>query len=191
MAEATEDLTNLPLYSLLSGPLTAAIEAEQKAAYHTLRFIRDAGFSGSGERRRVRTVDFGYVRTRRGPDGEDEEVQVTLTIPFLLLVPIPSLEIDTLTVDFLAKLREVETIEDEESPERSKLASKYPFLAGRNRLRVRSTPRTKEETEKTTTSYDLSVRLEAQAQEPPEGIERLIDGLAGLVSEREQAPEEG
>jgi hypothetical protein len=183
-------LSNLPLYSLLSGPLTAAIEAEQEAAYHTLRFIQEVGFTGTGEKQRVRTIEFGYTRTRRGPTGETQDVQVTLSIPFLLLVPIPSLEIDALTVDFLAKLREVETIKDEGERERSRLASKYSFLKGRNRLRVRPTPRKKEETEKTTTSYDLSVSLEARAQEPPEGIERLMDGLAGLMSEQEE-PREG
>jgi len=185
-------LSNLPLYSLLSGPLTAAIEAEQEAAYHTLRFIQEVGFTGTGEKQRVRTIEFGYTRTRRGPTGETQDVQVTLSIPFLLLVPIPSLEIDALTVDFLAKLREVETIKDEGEGERerSRLASKYSFLKGRNRLRVRPTPRKKDETEKTTTSYDLSVSLEARAQEPPEGIERLMDGLAGLMSEQEE-PREG
>jgi hypothetical protein len=183
-------LSNLPLYSLLSGPLTAAIEAEQEAAYHTLRFIQEVGFTGTGEKQRVRTIEFGYTRSRRGPTGETQDVQVTLSIPFLLLFPIPSLEIDALTVDFLAKLREVETIKDEGDHERSRLASKYSFLKGRNRLRVRPTPRKKEETEKTTTSYDLSVSLEARAQEPPEGIERLMDGLAGLMSEQEE-PREG
>jgi hypothetical protein len=183
-------LSNLPLYSLLSGPLTAAIEAEQEAAYHTLRFIQEVGFTGTGEKQRVRTIEFGYTRSRRGPTGETQDVQVTLSIPFLLLFPIPSLEIDALTVEFLAKLREVETIKDEGERERSRLASKYSFLKGRNRLRVRPTPRKKEETEKTTTSYDLSVSLEARAQEPPEGIERLMDGLAGLMSEQEE-PREG
>ena len=91
----------------------------------------------------------------------------------------------------ITKLRQVETIKDEGERERSRLAAKYSFLEGRNRLRVRPTPRKKDKTEKTTTSYDLSVRLQARAQEPPEGIERLMDGLAGLMSEQEEAREEG
>lgn len=187
----TAQLSNLPLYSLLSGPLTAAIEAEQEAAHHTLQFIREVGFTESEDKQRVRVVDFGYTRTRRGPSGEDQEVQVTLSIPVLLLMPIPSLEIDALTVDFLAKLREVETVKGGDEGEQSRLGAKYPFLEARNRLRVRPTPRKKEKNEKTTTSYDLSIHLKARAQESPEGIERLMDGLSGLMREQEKAPEEG
>lgn len=186
-------LTDLPLHSLLSGPLVAAVEAEQEAARHTLDFIREIGFTGEGEKMRPRMVEFGFARTRVGPGGERREVGATLEIPLLLLVPTPSLEIDELTVDFLAKIRSVETGEGDEGQRppvlSSRLASRYAFLRAPSRLRVRPTARKKDDTERTTASYDLSVNLVARAQEPPEGLERLLEGLAGQMRETEGSPQ--
>jgi hypothetical protein len=65
----------------------AVVKAQNDAAMTTVRFIHDVGFIP--ENRTAITVDFSYIATT--DNGTD--VQRTLNVPFLTMLPIPSLEV--------------------------------------------------------------------------------------------------
>lgn len=98
-------LTPRALGDLLGAPLRALIEAEAIAARTTADFIKDVGFvpptSGTSTTNGVddigspRLVTFRYQR--KTADGRD--VESTISVPLLTIVPIPSLQISEAKID--------------------------------------------------------------------------------------------
>ena len=89
----------LPMESLIGSPLKAACNAQAKLAETTAQFIRTAGLesSGSGD---VKTATFTF--RKKGADESDDlsDREVSLQVPFLAIVPIPSLAIEDIDVNF-------------------------------------------------------------------------------------------
>ncbi len=89
----------LDMESLTGGPLKAACDAQAKLAETTAEFIRSAGLesSGSGD---VKTATFTF--RKKGADESDDlsDREVSLKVPFLAIVPIPSLAIEDIDVNF-------------------------------------------------------------------------------------------
>lgn len=96
-------LTPRTLGDLLGAPLRALIEAEAIAARTTADFIKEVGFvapataSGAGvdDIGTPRLITFRY--TRRTADGKN--VESTISVPLLTIVPIPSLQISEAKID--------------------------------------------------------------------------------------------
>jgi hypothetical protein len=97
-------LTSRTLGDLLGAPLRALIEAEAIAARTTADFIKEVGFvapttasTGAGveDIGSPRLVTFRY--SRRTADGKD--VESTISVPLLTIVPIPSLQISEAKID--------------------------------------------------------------------------------------------
>jgi hypothetical protein len=72
---------------LLPGPLSAVVKAQAQASMTTVDFINAVGFEK--ENRSAISVDFKYLAT----DDNGTDVKTTLTVPFLAMMPIPSLEV--------------------------------------------------------------------------------------------------
>jgi hypothetical protein len=98
-------LTPRALGDLLGAPLRALIEAEAIAARTTADFIKDVGFvpptstaptkNGVDDIGSPRLVTFRYQRkTAHGKD-----VDATISVPLLTIVPIPSLQISEAKID--------------------------------------------------------------------------------------------
>lgn len=98
-------LTPRALGDLLGAPLRALIEAEAIAARTTADFIKDVGFvpptsttptkNGVDDIGSPRLVTFRYQR--KTADGKD--VDATISVPLLTIVPIPSLQISEAKID--------------------------------------------------------------------------------------------
>lgn len=98
-------LTPRALGDLLGAPLRALIEAEAIAARTTADFIKDVGFvapkagtsttNGVDDIGSPRLVTFRYQR--KTADGRD--VESTISVPLLTIVPIPSLQISEAKID--------------------------------------------------------------------------------------------
>ncbi len=68
---AVNELSAIPFGALIGGPMTAAIEAQSKAAMASVEFIRAVGFDSDGN---VHNVVFKY---KSGPgDSDVQELQV-------------------------------------------------------------------------------------------------------------------
>lgn len=94
---ATNALQSIPFSAMIGGPLDAAIKAQALAAQTSWEFIKNVGLytdQSTGETKAI-SVSFQYQK-----DG----TMVNLIVPLLAIVPIPYIAIDTITIDFMAKI---------------------------------------------------------------------------------------
>lgn len=103
-SDATGQLGALPFGNIIGGPLVAAVEAQAKAARSTVDFIQSVayvplpetnGTTEEGAPRQLQRVDFVY---------KSGDKDVTLSVPLLVIVPIPYIRIDDMTIQFKANI---------------------------------------------------------------------------------------
>lgn len=98
--------SQMPIQDLVAAPLTAAANANMALANNLLEFVEKLGFSDDSGKTSARTVDFTVTRP---VEGSASSRDIPYTIPLLSLVPIPSLLIEDVSVDFQMEVTEVET----------------------------------------------------------------------------------
>jgi hypothetical protein len=94
---ATNALQAIPFEALIGGPLDACIKAQALAAKTSWEFINEVGLTidpDTGEKKAI-NVTFDYNN-----NGQ----MTTLVVPLIILLPIPYLAIDKVTIDFLANI---------------------------------------------------------------------------------------
>lgn len=183
---ALGNLSNLPVGQLIAAPLKAAIEAQAIAADTTIKFIKEVGFSedpltGALE---ITTVTFSY----QGPSGEKS----ILTVPILAIVPIPYLEIQTVDIDFKAKITasgsssESRTASQTASGTASASAS-FRGGAFRANLAMSGSVSSKKDSTSTRDSkysveYCYDIRVHAAQPGLPAGLSKVLSILGDLVT---------
>ena len=101
-----DTLDSLPLSSLFSGPLIAAIDASVAAQMEAVSLLREAGYD---ERGNLRTINFRYTSPEPDPEsGEYRRVTNELQIPVLLFLSPPNLQIRLIEEEFSARITTVE-----------------------------------------------------------------------------------
>lgn len=101
----------LSLSQLIGAPIHALVDAEAQSAMATARFIRNVGFKSLGD---AETSDFGDLQMarfrtiQRGEDGQEQSVEVQ--IPLLTLLPIPALQIQDATLEYIVKVIQTESL---------------------------------------------------------------------------------
>lgn len=93
---ALNQLTSLPLGFIVAEPLKAAIQAQAIAAETTVDFIKAVGFEEVDGRMKALNLEFTFE------DGSGTFHRVT--VPVLAVVPIPFIVIDTVDIQFKAKI---------------------------------------------------------------------------------------
>lgn len=94
-------LQNLPFHSMIGSPLSACIEAQAESALTCVNFIQKVGLEEvkdeeTGEiTEQVIYVHFNFVQGGR---------RVSLSVPLLTIVPIPYIAINTVDINFTAKV---------------------------------------------------------------------------------------
>lgn len=97
-----KELSSLDFEKLISGPLCACVKAQTTAAIQTVSFIKEFGFrAGSdGELQDPVYVEFSYDK----PGLFGMPTKSKLKVPFLTMLPIPSLRLESVEIEFLAKI---------------------------------------------------------------------------------------
>ncbi|OLY94647.1 hypothetical protein BUE76_04220 [Cnuella takakiae] len=175
----TAELNNIDFRTMIGGPLQAAIDAQVASALATVNFIDKVGFiqeEGDESSRKLAMVDFSHKRTVKGADGTDEEKNIELKIPLLAMLPIPSLRIEQVVIDFNVKLNSVETASTSSSlginaeakagwgPVSFKVSASYQRKTATG-LEVKK-------------EYALNVNVKAVQDEMPPGLERVLNMLS-------------
>lgn len=93
---ALGQLSALPFKNIIGGPLTASIEAQALAAKTTVEFIRAVGMQEVNGKLEAINVEFSYQ------DGTGAFRR--LRVPILTVIPIPFIVIDTVDIDFKARI---------------------------------------------------------------------------------------
>ncbi|MCL6450738.1 MAG: DUF2589 domain-containing protein [Acetobacteraceae bacterium] len=191
-----QELASLDFENLIGGPLVAAVHAQTQAAMATVDFIKQVGFKApaSTDRQNPReqitgepaTCTFKYKKTFPKTDGTVEEKSCELTVPFLTILPIPSLRIEEFKLHFLAKLHSIqysETISNLNVTASADASFSYFWVTARLKASA-SYQRNTREGFRVTRDYSLDVNVRAVQDEMPAGMEKMLSILQGLILEK-------
>ncbi|MSR61215.1 MAG: DUF2589 domain-containing protein [Planctomycetes bacterium] len=183
--DLTSELNNIDFHKMIGGPLQAAVDAQVASSLATIDFINKVGFTtpvdSSGEpdpngKRELVMVDFSHKRRDVDAAGQPIEKETFVKVPLLAMLPIPSLRIEHVIIDFNVKLNSVES-----SKTSTELGVKAELKGGFGPISFKVSTSFQR---KTATSvevkkeYALSVNVKAVQDEIPAGLEKILGMLA-------------
>eukprot|EP00013_Stygamoeba_regulata_P018972 CAMPEP_0177658420 /NCGR_PEP_ID=MMETSP0447-20121125/16793_1 /TAXON_ID=0 /ORGANISM="Stygamoeba regulata, Strain BSH-02190019" /LENGTH=205 /DNA_ID=CAMNT_0019163009 /DNA_START=136 /DNA_END=753 /DNA_ORIENTATION=- len=179
-----KELASLDFESLVGGPLIACIHAQVQAAIATVNFVKVVGFEPppiananplSQATGKPAYISFEYKKIL--PDGNEQQSRVN--IPFLTMLPIPNLRINEVTMDFLAKINNViaRSVDTTLGYGGEKASRKSLFFHSAG-MKVSSVyQKQTKEGNVVTREYSLNIRVKAQQEDLPPGMDRLLSIL--------------
>jgi len=181
------ELSNLDFSSIIGGPLKAVVQAQAQAAKETATFINGVGFTEvnttNGKVKTVRTVEFNYFST----DNNGSDVSKSMSVPFLYLIPIPFIQVDSVSIDFNVKLNSVAEVQTQTTTTSQFNENQWSAAWGWGWVAVKSfsgsvskQSQTKS-TSKVTKEYSLQISVQASQAALPGGMERLLDLFESIV----------
>lgn len=177
---ATEEFKGLPMRDLIGAPLQAACESQQKLAESALEFMTRIGFE-ENDLSQARLIKFNLQRPVETPEGITTST-IEVQAPFLGLVPVPSLLIESVDVDFQMEVTSTEKTQDNFSSEISTKAG-YKGLFSRVSVDVQGKiSSSRENTRSTNQTAKYQVHVCARQQQPTEGMSKLMDILASCTA---------
>jgi hypothetical protein len=177
MATIAAKLQGLPIEELISAPLRAACDAQKDLANSTYEFINQVGLD---ENNAPRLITFDLDRPILGT-GETSKVRVNA--PFLGLVPIPSLLIDDVKIDFQMEI--TDTVQEKKKKDTDASingeASFNKLIAKASVTVAGKVTSARENTRSTNQTAKYQVSITARQQAPTEGLSKLMDLLAASI----------
>lgn len=175
----TSELNGIDFKKMIGGPLQAAVDAQVASALATVNFIQNVGFTNPEDKdtpRELIYADFTHNTTVVDEEGNEEKKLKTIKIPLLAMLPIPSLRIEHVEVDFNVKLNSVET-----STVSDKIDVGAEIKAGWGPVSFKVTAAYQRQSAtgvEVKKEYALNVRVRAVQDEMPAGLERILGMLA-------------
>jgi hypothetical protein len=169
----------LPIAELIASPLRAACDSQKLLAQSAFEFMTQIGFS---DKDKPRLLEFKLERPVEGQGGAKSEVMVRA--PFLGLVPIPSLLIDDVQIDFQMEVTDSETSKENSSSEvTSDVQASFNFgWFGKGSVSVHGkVTSARENTRSTNQTAKYQVHVSARQQKPTEGLSKLMDIMAACI----------
>jgi hypothetical protein len=170
---------------MIGGPLQAAVDAQVASSLATVDFIQKVGFSqpvGSDGQpdltkpRELVMVEFSHKRTDVDDKGTPVVKESFIKVPLLAMLPIPSLRIEHVIIDFNVKLNSVQTasVSDKLGIDAEVKGGWGPVSFKVSASYQRKTA-TGVEVKK---EYALNVNVKAVQDEMPAGLEKILGILA-------------
>lgn len=186
---AAEEFKGLPMRELIGAPLQAASESQQKLAESALEYMLRIGFE-EGDLKQARLIKFNLERPVESPDGVSTST-IEVQAPFLGLVPIPTLLIESVDVDFQMEVTSTEASKDTTAADISTKAG-YKGLFSRVTVDVQGKVSTsRENTRSTNQTAKYQVHVSARQQRATEGMSKLMDILASCTAPLKITPTSG
>jgi len=175
------ELNALPFGSLIGAPLQAVVKAQAKAAKTTIQFINNIGFSTDAQGvKTVEMVNFSYNKNDNGTEKTFE-----MSVPFLLMVPIPYIEIRSIVIDFNVKLSSATTSTETNSHSFGIQASGgWSFWGAGVKWSAGYSVQSKSaHTGTVNREYKMHVHVEAGQADLPKGTSRILDIFEGVIED--------
>lgn len=187
-----QELGSLDFGQVIGGPLVAAVEAHNMAQLKVADFIQTIGFidtDDDGDPDEVRNVSFTYERDVTDAAGVTTVQRFTFTVPFILLIRLPYFDVDSVDISLSVELTSVETRStDTAFGITAEARAKHGWLVGSASFKVNTSySRTTKAGSRVERKYSYQVRVHAGSEDPPEGVNKLLDALVSLATEREAA----
>ena len=180
----SEQFKGLPMQDLIGAPLRAACDAQIDLAKATAQFIKDIGFlpGDKDSPGAIRTASFAFVQRVLDANGDLKNETVTMDVPMLSIVNIPSLSVKTVDITFDM---EVKSSFEEKSSVKAKAASEFSGSWGPVSVSVSgSVSAHKESTRKSDNSAKYHVQVLARDDGMPEGLARVLDIMQAAIVPR-------
>ena len=177
----------LPMESLIGGPLQAACKSEVMLAAATTNFIETIGFQDTDDPkapRKAKTVAFSFQRPTTDPEGKTIGSEtVSLDVPVLSIVNIPSLMVQSVDVTFDMEVKS--SVASQQTSDKSGTLDANAKLGwGVLSLDVTikgSISCHESNTRSSDNSAKYHVSVQARQAGMPEGLSRVLDILSTAV----------
>lgn len=164
----------LPMRDLIGGPLIAAAEAQQNLAAVAWDFYQKIAFDGKN----TRILEFTVNRPVEQGGKLQMEAQ-KIQAPFIGLVPIPSLLIDRIDIDFQMEVKDNNVNKTSSKADAStKISTKWWVTTAEISGSVSTT---RENTRTTDQTAKYQVHVTASQQPQTEGLSKLMDIMASCI----------
>lgn len=173
-----DNFKGLPMRDLIGAPLFAAAEAQEKLASVAWDFYQKIAYDGEGDNKKTRILDFTIERPVE-KNGELKMVPQKVQAPFIGLVPIPSLLIDRIDIDFQMEVTDTNIEKTSTSAEAStNISAKWFAVKADISGKVSSS---RENTRSTNQTAKYQVHVTASQQQQTEGLSKLMDIMASCI----------
>lgn len=170
--------SSLPIRELIANPFKAACESQVLLADEFLNYVDMLAFDDDGN---TRILEFKLDQSvTDGTTGAVSTMPINVRAPLLGLVPIPSLLINNITVDFNMEVKTSDTTTTLNSREAS-LAVSGSFWGASVAFKG-SVKSSEERTRSSDQSATYTIHVEANQQEPAEGMSKLMDIIASCIT---------
>lgn len=171
-----DNFKGLPMRELIAAPLISAAEAQQQLASTAWDFYQRIAFEGE-ESKKTRVLEFTVERPIEQSGGMKMMTQ-KIQAPFIGLVPIPSLLIDRVDVDFQMEVTHTDTTKTNTTAEVSTNISSGWFVKADISGKVTTA---RENTRTTNQTAKYQVHVSASQQQQTEGLSKLMDIMASCI----------
>jgi len=190
MAKLVEELNSLDFGVYIGGPLQAAIQAQQASSMAAVDFLQEVGFEDNNGSQEIRYVNFDYAKQIPNPEFDPESSEgagnqryitsnVSVKVPYITMLQVPSLRIDTLDIEFNARLTSTQTKSlNSKFSASAELGIDYKVV---NFKASASYQRSSSKGEKVEKSYSLNVKVHAVQDEIPAGLDRILNLLEDSI----------
>lgn len=192
LVDMSKQFGNLPMESLIGGPLQAVAKANAQMAVTNAKFITDIGFKkdAQGNPTETNMVTFGYEKNIVQADGTVQPQQMTIKAPLLAVIPLPSLKVTSATINFTMSVSS--SAEDESSSDSEAAMSGEGRVGwGPFSVSVKVSGKTashSKSTRKSDNSAKYDVAVTASDDGPSEGMMKIIDVLCDSIGENPTPP---
>lgn len=175
-------LQNLPFDSLIAAPLNACVNAQAEAAQTTINFIESVGLNDVDGQKEAVYVYFNFIQGGR---------RVTISVPLLTMVPIPYIAINTIDINFKAKVTGIQNQQNTASESYQKDSEEKRKKSGLGWFSVSSTQLTtsistkKDSTSTKDSGYSveatIDVAVHASQDSMPAGMAKILEMLGSAM----------
>ena len=175
-SNVTDKFKGLPMRELIAAPLIAAAEAQQELAATAWNFYKQIAFDDDGKTARVLEFD---IKRPIQQDGKMTTMSQSVKAPFIGLVPIPSLLIDRVDVDFQMEVTDTSNVKSTTNAEvEAKASAKRWFINAEISGKVTTA---RENTRMTNQTAKYQIHVSASQQPQTEGLSKLMDIMASCI----------
>ena len=175
-SNVTDKFNGLPMRELIAAPLIAAAEAQQELAATAWNFYKQIAFDDDGKTARVLEFD---IKRPIQQDGVMTTMPQSVKAPFIGLVPIPSLLIDRVDVDFQMEVTDTSNVKSTINAKvETKVSGKSWLISAEISGKVTTA---RENTRMTNQTAKYQIHVSASQQPQTEGLSKLMDIMASCI----------
>lgn len=175
-SNVTDKFKGLPMRELIAAPLIAAAEAQQELAATAWNFYKQIAFDDDGKTARVLEFD---IKRPIQQDGKMTTMSQSVKAPFIGLVPIPSLLIDRVDVDFQMEVTDTSNVKSTINAKvETKVSGKSWLISAEISGKVTTA---RENTRMTNQTAKYQIHVSASQQPQTEGLSKLMDIMASCI----------